>query len=259
MLQATPPIGSSLVFLAVGAASFVPVARFAQRWLARPALPAARWRPGEVLAIAALPFVLVGLVGKRLAEASFLEYLLVNELVFAVTAVLIVVLARRRAHGLDDLGILRRPSPAAVLAGPLGYVPLFLTMAGVGGLWRRLGEALGWPTEQEVLRAMLDLEGGALVVGAIVAVLIGPLLEELLFRGFLQSVLARPLGTHGSVAVTALLFSLLHGRSTLGPLLCLSLYLGWLRARSGSLWVSWVVHALHNGVNLALVLSIGSG
>jgi len=260
MELAPHPIGDGLVLLALGLSAFVPAARIARRWL-RPSSspPAARWDLLEVGGIAAFALLVSGLAARKLAAASFLEQLLANELVFGATAALVLVLASRRPGGLEALGVSARPSRAAWAAGPLGYAPLFVVMAGVGVLWRELGRVRGWPAEQEVMRAMLELEGGALVVGALVAVVVGPLLEELLFRGFLQSVLVRPLGSFGAVVVTALLFALLHGKSTFGPLFCLSLYLGWLRARSGTLWISWAVHALHNGLGLALALSFASG
>ena len=57
----------------------------------------------------------------------------------------------------------------------------------------------------------------------------------------------------------ALLFALLHGRSAFLPLFLLSLFLGWLQRRTHSLFVPWLVHAVHNGITLALALAPARG
>ncbi len=45
---------------------------------------------------------------------------------------------------------------------------------------------------------------------AIIATLLGPIIEELVFRGFLQPLLSRDLGIAGGILITALIFGGLH-------------------------------------------------
>ncbi len=97
------------------------------------------------------------------------------------------------------------------------------------------------------------LLGGLLVLGLVV---LGPLGEEVLFRGLVL----RGLWSDGSpiraVAISALLFGLFHlepvhaaGAAVLG------LYLGWLRVITGSLWAPVAAHVLNNGIWYALVVT----
>jgi uncharacterized protein len=87
-------------------------------------------------------------------------------------------------------------------------------------------------------------------------VLMAPLFEELLFRGFLLPGLAASplLGTAGAVAVSALLWALVHGQYgwiDKAVVLALGLVLGAARARTGSTLLSLGLHA---SINLAAVL-----
>jgi membrane protease YdiL (CAAX protease family) len=84
----------------------------------------------------------------------------------------------------------------------------------------------------------------ALVSVLVIAVLPG-LCEELVMRGVLLPSLARAWrgSTAGPVALTALLFALIHlDPYRFGFTLALGLVLGWLRLATGSLWPSVVAH-----------------
>ena len=55
----------------------------------------------------------------------------------------------------------------------------------------------------------------SIVVMAVFAVTLGPLCEELFFRGFMQPLLVRSLGVVAGIVLTALPFGLLHGCSSM--------------------------------------------
>jgi membrane protease YdiL (CAAX protease family) len=79
-----------------------------------------------------------------------------------------------------------------------------------------------------------------------------PLSEELLFRGFLFSGLAKSrLGLIGTGLLTAVLWAALHfGYSIFGLLevLFIGLYFSWLLVRTGSVWVTIFCHAVYNTI-----------
>lgn len=56
----------------------------------------------------------------------------------------------------------------------------------------------------------------SLIAIGIGAVLLGPIFEELLFRGFAQPLMVRALGLFGGLFVNAVLFALPHGPNTNG-------------------------------------------
>ena len=91
----------------------------------------------------------------------------------------------------------------------------------------------------------------------LVVVSVGPLVEELLFRGVLLSALLRRLGNGWSVAISSLVFALIHLPGldfqwyALPDLLLLALVLAWLRLRSGSIWPAVLAHGLNNLLGVA--------
>lgn len=99
--------------------------------------------------------------------------------------------------------------------------------------------------------------GGAIPLGlriplVLVVVCVGPLVEELLFRGVLLSALMRRWPVGWAVAGSSLLFALVHlpGLAyqwyALPNLLLLALLLAGLRLRSGSIWPAVLAHGVNN-------------
>ena len=83
------------------------------------------------------------------------------------------------------------------------------------------------------------------VMGAVV----GPLVEEIFFRGLLFRAYLRTRGPILAYALSATLFALLHlNLAALPPILVLGLLLAWLYQRTGSLTPSVIAHAFNNGV-----------
>ena len=83
-----------------------------------------------------------------------------------------------------------------------------------------------------------------------------PLMEELTFRGFLQSALAQRLGFWPAALVTTAAWTGLHwGYSAAGmaEVFLIGLYFSWLLWRTGSLWPALICHAVYN-TGLVLVL-----
>ena len=74
-----------------------------------------------------------------------------------------------------------------------------------------LGVVLRTPAVPTPVESLISGRGSLLLV-AFFAVVLGPLFEELLFRGFLQPLLARALGAWPSILLAAAGFALLHGQ-----------------------------------------------
>jgi membrane protease YdiL (CAAX protease family) len=144
--------------------------------------------------------------------------------------------------------------PLATLAVYLPFAALWLLFL-VGYLRAMAG--LGAPVAPQdglVQLAEHGLAGGreVLLVGLVVGVV--PVLEEIVYRGWLfaalDAVLPRPL-VH---LLTAAAFGLGHGAAYALPIGVLSLCFGWLRARHGSLLPAILAHCLHNGLTVAAVV-----
>jgi len=134
-----------------------------------------------------------------------------------------------------------------------------------GGVWKLLGWI--WPSRIHLVAA---LQGGiGLGIGVdiiahattsithvihfwnliLLDALLGPIIEESLFRGCLLPVVSRTTGPTIGIAATAVLFATLHPISTFVQWLCFvttGIAFGWIRVKSGSTAASTLMHALYN-------------
>ncbi|HXR09909.1 MAG TPA: CPBP family intramembrane glutamic endopeptidase [Candidatus Acidoferrales bacterium] len=104
---------------------------------------------------------------------------------------------------------------------------------------------------EELLKARVSI-----LLFGILGVLVAPLVEETIFRGFLYPVIARRLGIAAGIAVTGTLFGLMHaaqlwgGWGQIALLILVGVVLTWVRARTGTVAASYFVHLGYNGLQL---------
>jgi len=95
---------------------------------------------------------------------------------------------------------------------------------------------------------------------AILAAVTGPLVEELIYRGILYAPLQRALGVGAAVAIVSALFAGVHvvqyynNIGVIAVITLLSVSLTLVRARSGSLLPSYVIHLVFNGIQAVLLV-----
>ena len=113
---------------------------------------------------------------------------------------------------------------------------------------------------EELLQARVSM-----LLFAVLGVLVAPLVEETIFRGFLYPVIARRLGIGAGIVITGTLFGLMHaaqlwgGWGQIALLILVGVVLTWVRARTGTVAASYFVHLGYNGLQLRryLVYVIG--
>ena len=109
---------------------------------------------------------------------------------------------------------------------------------------------------------MRSLNGSQHFGAALVLVIGAPLLEELIFRGYLFKAWRHSrLGLSGTLLLTSLLFTALHLSQYnwiyLSMIFVLSLILGLAREKSGSIWVPLAIHAANNLVATVTIIYLG--
>jgi membrane protease YdiL (CAAX protease family) len=88
-----------------------------------------------------------------------------------------------------------------------------------------------------------------LILGVITTILVAPILEEFIFRGFLFSQLKVTLGNWGAISLSSLAWTSLHFQyelKILFILFLLGLILGFLRWKYNSLFLVMALHAINN-------------
>ena len=99
-------------------------------------------------------------------------------------------------------------------------------------------------------------------VGVVIVVIGAPVIEEMIFRGFLLNSLSKTrLGFWGAAGVSSLLWALVHGYATSMAvgLFVFGLLLSLMVKRSGSIWISIILHSLWNGfVTAGMLVALGN-
>lgn len=113
------------------------------------------------------------------------------------------------------------------------------------------------PKEQAIMGEFPRSPLGA-VLFILLAVVMAPLAEEIVYRGFLFRGLANSLGWEWGAAISAAIFGAAHLQlDVFVPLTVLGFVLAWVYQRSGSLWTSVVLHALFNLIAVATWAFLG--
>lgn len=97
--------------------------------------------------------------------------------------------------------------------------------------------------------SFIQTNGGALEMSGflLLALLIGPIMEEVVFRGYLQSSLAKKIPAWAAILITSIVFTVGHSPMILWPMYFLySVTWGWILLRTGSLKMAVLIHILSN-------------
>jgi membrane protease YdiL (CAAX protease family) len=236
-----------------------------------PSRPLPAWSFGELARIVfltvavamLLPFVVVAASSVGLGPPVLDAHLRITVSMLVLDAAAILIVAAfavgkgpsvRRTFGLSGPTLL-----SSILVGLRGYVTMFPWLFVVLFLVVEAAHALGLKPPIEPIQELLFREDRPLVLGltAVLACLLGPVAEELFFRGVVFSTLRRRSSRTVAMLVSAAAFALMHGNPVGFPsILLLGCLLANLYERTGSLASSLSVHILHNTLLLSAALIV---
>ena len=161
--------------------------------------------------------------------------------ILSMTALLVFILWRTTARNIpiSDFGLLTLQKKD-LFYGTI-FLSLFIILEEIYML------ALGLEMPEGFIAFMLS---EPLILGIISVIIIAPVIEEFLFRGFLFSQLSRTkLGGWGSVCLSSLLWTIIHFQYEFLILLVLfifGIFLGYIRMAYNSLALPIALHAVNN-------------
>lgn len=143
----------------------------------------------------------------------------------------------------------RPPFPAAVKFAAVSYLTFLPLLVGVVFVVTKAVNAMGFEPEPQPVFSIFLLESRrAVVVGLLfLAAVVGPVAEEIFFRGLLYGSLRGRIGIGRALLLTAFLFACLHTDAvSFVPIFALGLLFGWVYEKTGSLAAPAAIHVLHN-------------
>ena len=225
-----------------------------------------RYRGPSVLVLLALILVVASVITAPFGEDAATLLLGSGELSLAGSIVLLVATQAAlllvswlfvfRPNALAALPAFPGPDAARAVGEGLGWgvVAWFgATLVSYGVVV--LLEATGVEATPQAAEQALGLVEPWLAVLAIVV--LAPIAEELFFRGVVFNAFKRERGRRWAYVGSAALFAVIHlSLVALVPIFLLGLALAWVYERTGSLLAPIVMHAVVNGVSVAIALLI---
>lgn len=210
--------------------------------------------------------VIIGVLEvSRFFGASFagINPALFNTIASAVTYILALVIiigapwwVRRARTTKQELGLQRLPTWLELLWAPAGAV-VYLILASLM-VWLAMTFLPFIDFEQVQDTGFNGISHRYEYILAFISlVVIAPVAEEVLFRGYLFGKLRKRLSLWLSILITSLLFAIVHFAWNVGiDVFVLSVVLCLLRVISGSLWPSIFLHMLKNGIAFYLLFVV---
>ncbi|HSX13330.1 MAG TPA: type II CAAX endopeptidase family protein [Chlamydiales bacterium] len=200
-----------------------------------------------------------------LSYATWLNFIN-STMIFVFLMVVLTALPVLRKMGsrepfsyLQDLG-------AALTAWAISFPLIVFVNQGLDWIVTHIFHVAHAPEQLAVQFLKMTLGYPVLFILALLSIaVLAPLVEEVLFRGFLQSFIRQHLGKKQAIFITSLLFSLFHyspeqkisNLTIVGSLFIFSLFLGFVYEKRESLLAPIFLHSLFNTVNVMNLYFLG--
>lgn len=242
--------------------------RLVRRRASRPAFrPAIGWgiwdvaRAVIVFLMAVVVFRLAGPAVRYLSGASDVSLTVVFQ--FLAELVTLCFLFRLLPGGwsraLTELKITRDGLPGRIFTGVKGYVGFLPVLFLLNRLTVLVADRVGITLEsqEQIGFFFAEISFPAFLFLVLFVAVLGPIIEEVFFRGFSYQALRRKLGRWPSILLTSLLFAALHGNFTVFlPIMGLGVLLAYVFETSGSLVPCFTIHICQNGLAVAGALLV---
>lgn len=203
-------------------------------------------------------------------------------LCYGISAVIIVfvpkLIKRKWGTSLEELGIIEMPTWTDIGLAPVGFI-IYMVLAGA---ITTIFTHFSWfeAAEEQDVGFSTTVYGIDRILALVTLVVIAPIAEEIIFRGFLYGKLRKNLvkeedeknkrvrgkkakywlGVLAATLITSALFGFMHGQWNIGVnVFALSIVLCAFREMTGTIYAGILVHMLKNAVAFYLLYVLGVG
>jgi membrane protease YdiL (CAAX protease family) len=178
-----------------------------------------------------------------------------------VVSLLLWLVRRRFDRPLSEIGLTARDLPRQAAAGVVTYLAALPALVLVLFATQLAAQVVSYkfPPQPVVEMYLREEKHGTLVFFTLFVAVLGPVMEEIFFRGFAYKAFRTRFGVPAGTLVTAAIFAILHASLiAFVPIFLLGIYLTYLYEETGSLVPGMTAHILHNLLMVGLTLGFKS-
>lgn len=180
----------------------------------------------------------------------------VSAAVYALTLAIVIGLPwiiRKYRTTKQEIGLSRLLSWMDIALAPAGFILYFLGSAIATYAISQFVPSIDLTQVQETGFGHIE-HYYEYILAFVTLIILAPVAEEILFRGYLYGKLRKLLPVWATVLITSLLFAFAHGQWNVGiDVFILSIVLCSLREVTGSIWAGMLLHMMKNGLAFYLL------
>lgn len=235
-----------------------------------PQEPAKKWLADIFYTLGLATFVFAGVVGAEflvgylanlILPRNILSSPLTNALASLVAYLIAIMLIiwlppkifkKIKKPSRERLGIMGLPTWTDIGLSPVGYIVAIVIAMGITAIFNNFPWFNGNETQE--LGFSIYMMGWERGIAFLALVIIAPLAEELIFRGWLYGHLRIKIPKTIAIIVTSLVFAVVHMQWNVGiTVFAMSIVNCVLREITGTIYAGTLVHMINNGVAFYLV------
>ena len=148
----------------------------------------------------------------------------------------------------EELGMRGLPTWTDILLAPIAFIVFLIASGFIMAVMQAIMPSIDWTQEQDVgfnnIISNLDF-----VLTFLSLVVIAPIAEEIIFRGWLYGKMRRKMSAVPAILIVSLLCGLVHGQWNVGVVVfTMSIAMCLIRELTGTIWGGILVHMIKNGL-----------
>jgi membrane protease YdiL (CAAX protease family) len=176
---------------------------------------------------------------------------LYSALVYVVSLVITIFVPWKLAKSKttrDELGLRGLPTWTDILLAPVGFIVFMIVAVILVAILQAIFPGVNWNESQDVGFSNL-ISSSDFILAFISLVVVAPVAEELIFRGWLYGKLRAKIPAIPAMLVVSILFGIVHGQWNVGvTVFVMSIAMCTLREITGTIWGGILIHILKNGI-----------